>query len=254
LSVEGLPDHCICPPVVVPGGAVEADLIVQAVGDIDNSLASLSIVGTAKHGEETLTSRAVVATISSAVIPTRNAVASRSAGTISAQLVNVDTAPLQLRLGDGNPLEVKAGAKFNLPVKLIRQAGSAAECTLRPKALPSKVGLAEFKVAGDKAEASPEVNVPADAPVGEHTFWVQAETKVKWRANPQQLAREEAYAAKLKSTLESNSTGDVPRPQVEAALKQANTRVEELKKSTAEQEYTVIVPSNPIRIRILPKE
>lgn len=254
LQVEGLPAHCSCQTVVVPAGATEADLVIQAVGDIDNSLANLSIVGTAKLGERTLTSRAVGATINAAVIPTRNAVSSRYASIIPTQLVNIDTAPLQLQLGDGNPVDVKAGAKFTLPVKLIRQPGSVAECTLRPQALPPKVGLGEFKVPGDKSEASPEVTVPADAPVGTYTFWVQAETKVKWRANPQQLTREEAYSAKLKSAIEANSTGDIPRPAIEAALAQANARVEELKKSTAEQEYTIFLPSNPIRVRILPKE
>lgn len=254
LQVEGLPASCKCPPVIVPAGGVEADLVIQGAADAESGLASLAIVGSSKIGEQPTTRRATFAAITSAATPTYNAITSRHSGRISLPIESLDTAPLQVQLGDGNVLEVKAGGKLNLPVKLVRQPSSAAECTLRPQALPPKVGLGEFKIAADKAEASPEINVPADTPPGEYTFWLQTETKVKWRANPQALTREEAYQAKLKSALEANAIGDIPKPQIEAAVAKAATRVEELKKQTAEAEYTLFLPSNPVRIRILPKD
>lgn len=254
LAIEGLPAGAKCAPVVIPAGVNEADLIIQGAAEMEPGLASISVVGSAKIGDQPTQVRAAIATISSAAIPTYNAVSCRRSGTLGVQLSSVDLAPLQVQLGDGNPLEVKAGAKFNLPVKLVRQPGSAAECTLRPQSLPPKIALGEFKIAPDKAEASPEINVPADAAPGEYTFWIQTETKVKWRANPQALAREEAYQAKLKSALEANSTGDIPKAQVEAAAAKAVARIEELKKQTAEVEYTLFLPSNPIRLRILPKD
>ncbi|MFO0942902.1 MAG: hypothetical protein U0930_19360, partial [Pirellulales bacterium] len=254
LSVEGLPAGAKCSNVIIPAGVNEADIIIQGAAEMDASLASVSIVGTAKIGEQQSQVRAAFATIASAAIPTYNAVSSRRSGSLNVQLSSADLAPLQVQLGDGNPLEVKAGAKFNLPVKLIRQAGSAAECTLRPQSLPPKIALGEFKIAPDKAESAPEINVPADAAPGEYTFWLQTETKVKWRSNPQALAREEAYQAKLKSALEANSTGDIPKAQVEAVAAKVAARIEELKKQTAEVEYTLFLPSNPIRLRILPKD
>lgn len=254
LQVEGLPASCKCPPVIVPAGGVEADLVIQCGAEAEAGLASLAIVGTSKVGEQPATRRATFAAITTAATPTYNAITSRRSGRLSLPIESLDTAPLQVQLGDGNVLEVKAGGKLNLLVKLVRQAGSAAECTLRPQAMPPKVGLGEFKIAGDKADASPELNVPADAPPGEYTFWLQTETKVKWRANPQALAREEAYQAKLKSALEANAIGDIPKPQIEAAAAKSAARVEELKKQTAETEYTIFLPSNPIRIRILPKD
>ncbi len=254
LQVEGLPASCKCPPVIVPAGGVEADLVIQGAADAETGLASLAIVGSSKIGEQPVTRRATFAAISAAATPTYNAITSRRSSRLSLPIESLDTAPLQVQLGDGNVLEVKAGGKLNLPVKLVRQAGSAAECTLRPQALPPKVGLGEFKIAGDKVDASPELNVPADAPPGEYTFWLQTETKVKWRANPQALTREEAYQAKLKSALEANATGDTPKPQIEAAVAKAAARVEELKKQTVEAEYTLFLPSNPVRIRILPKD
>lgn len=254
LSAEGLPAGAKCSNVIVPAGVNEADMIIQAGAELESSIANVAIVGSAKNGEQQMMARSTFATISSAAIPTYNTVSSRRSGSLGLQLSNLDMAPLQVQLGDGNPLEVKAGAKFNLPVKLNRQTGSAAECTLRPQSLPPKIALGEFKIAPDKAEASPEINVPADAAPGEYTFWIQTETKVKWRANPQALAREEAYQAKLKSALEANSTGDVPKAQVEAAAAKSAARIEELKKQTAEAEYTLFLPSNPIRLRILPKD
>jgi hypothetical protein len=253
LKIEGLPAGCRADPVIAPAGATEADLVVQAPVDLALASANIGIVGTAQLGETLISSRAIPAAIIHGTQPTFTATTWGQASQLPIATVISDTAPLQVQLGEGKTIEVPAGEKFSLPIKLLRQPAAAAECTLRPQALPAKVGLGETKIAGDKADAAPEITVAADAAVGEYTFWLQTETKVKWRANPQQLEREEAYNSKLKSTLEANSTGDIPREQVEAALAKSTARVEELKKQTVEQEYTIFVPSNPVRLKIVPK-
>lgn len=254
LSLEGLPDSCRCTPVVVPPSSTEADLVIQCAADAVDAIFSAKVVGTTTVGEQTVKREAGITTITAAATPAYNTVQSRRSSSLIIAVQSLDIAPLQVQLGLGEKLMAKAGTKLTLPVKLLRQAGSAAECTLRPQALPPKVGLGEFKIAGDAAEAAPEIDIAADAAPGEYTFWLQTETKVKYAANPQALTREQAYLEKLKAAIESNALGETPRTQIDAAIAQSTARIEELKKSTAEAEYTLFLPSNQIRLQILPKD
>jgi hypothetical protein len=110
--------------------------------------------------------------------------------------------------------------------------------------------LGEIAVEGDKSEATAELTVAPDTPLGEYTFWMQNETPFKWRPNPQVLTAAEAYAAKVKAAAEDPSQA-AEKPKLEEALKAANERVEQLKKSTAERDVTAYFPTTPLRIRII---
>jgi hypothetical protein len=142
------------------------------------------------------------------------------------------------------------GGKLPFPVKVVRRTGGAGKCTLRPQNLPPKVTLGEIAIEGDKTEATPELTVAPDAPLGEYTFWMQNETPIKWRPNPQALSVAEAYAAKLKAAAEDPAQAS-EKTKLDEALKAANERVELLKKSTAERDVTAYFPTTPLRIRIV---
>ena len=90
-------------------------------------------------------------------------------------------------------------------------------------------------------------------PLGEFSFWLQNETKIKWRENPQALARAEAQVNKLNEALKNQAKDKADQPATEAALAQAKQRVEALKQSTAEKEITVWFPTSNQRVRVIPK-
>ena len=251
VSIENLPAGLTCAPAIIPPSSSETDLILQTSDDAAAWQGSLNIVGRSQIGEQTVEVQAAAASVIWPAVPTKNAIQARRAQDLAIAVNAHDQAPLLVELGAGNVLEVAQGGKLTLPIKATRRPGSAAECVLRPKMLPPKVTLPETKIPADKAEASVEMAVAADAPTGEYTLWMQNETKVKWRANPQQLAREEAYLAKLKAALET-TTEAAEKQKIEAAVTATTSRVEELKKQTAEQEFTVWLPTTPQRIRILP--
>lgn len=192
----------------------------------------------------------MVGTTLRGITPTRNTIESRLAANLTLRVNGLDIAPLLVELGGGQTLEMSRGGKLPFPVKVTRRTGGAGKCTLRPQNLPPKVTLGEFAVEGDKSEATPELVVAPDAPLGEYTFWMLNETPIKWRPNPQSLTIAEAYAAKVKAAAEDPAQA-AEKPKLDEALKAANERVEQLKKSTAERDVTAYFPTTPLRIRIL---
>lgn len=252
ITVEGLPDSVTCPNMIMPAGTNDATMILRCSDDAIAWHGELKIVGRAKIADQTVEVLAEPVTVSNAATTTKNAVQHRSTEQLLAAVNAADIAPILVELGDGLVIEVAQGAKATIPIKATRRDGGMAECTLRPQQLPPKSTLAETKIPADQTDVTAELNVAADAPLGEFTFWMQNETKVKKRPNPQSLDREEAYLAKLKAALETEQA-DETKTKLTEAITAVTAAVEELKKQTAEQEFTVWIPTTPQRIRITPK-
>ena len=249
LRVEGLPAGVTCENAIIAAGANEAMLILRTAEDAPDSISTLRIVGRSL-GAAAIEKAAMAGTILRGVTPTRNAIESRLASNLTLRVNANETAPLLVTLGDGNAVEMARGGKLPIAIKVTRRPGGAGKCTLRPQHLPPKATLGEIAVEGDKAEATAEMVIAPDAPVGTYTMWVQNETPVKYRANPQALAAEEAYATKLKAAAEDPAQA-AQKPMLDEALKAANERIEQLKKSTAERDVTAYLASTPLRIRIV---
>ena len=249
LSVEGLPAGVTCEKAIVAAGANEAMLVLQAADDAAEWFGKIKVVGRSL-GASPQDRTALAATTLRGTTPTRNTIESRLAANLTLRVNAMDTAPLLVAIGAGQALEMSRGGKLPFPVKVTRRAGGAGKCTLRPQNLPPKVTLGEIPVEGDKSEATAELTIAPDAPVGEYTFWMQNETPIKWRPNPQAQVAAEAYAAKLKAASEDPALA-AEKPKIDEALKAANERVEQLKKSTAERDVTVYFPTTPLRIRVV---
>ncbi len=249
LSADGMPAGVVCDKVIVPSGANDAMLVFKAAEDAADAVAEIKIKGRSL-GATPQDHASMAATILRGVSPTRNAIESRLAANLVLRVNAQDTAPLLVTLGDGQTLEMSRGGKLPFPIRVTRRAGGAGKCTLRPQNLPPKVTLGETAIEGDKAEANAEVTIAPDAPLGEFTFWMQNETVVKWRPNPQTLTAAEAYAAKLKAASDDPAQA-AQKPMIDEALKGANERVEQLKKGTAERDVTAYLASTPLRIQIV---
>jgi hypothetical protein len=249
LNVEGLPPGITCDKALVAAGGNEAMLVLRAAEDATDWVGNIKVVGRSLSANPQERA-ALAATTLRGMTPTRNTIESRLAANLTLRVNGLDTAPLLVALGDGQTLEMSRGGKLPVPIKVTRRAGGAGKCTLRPQHLPAKVTLGEVAVEGDKSEATAELTIAPDAPVGEYTFWMQNETPIKWRPNPQAQVAAEAYAAKVKAASE-DPVQAAEKPKFDEALKAANQRVEELKKSTAERDITAYFPSTPLRIRIV---
>ncbi len=254
LRVEGLPAGVTCEKAVVAAGANDAMLVLKAADDAAEWIGNISVIGrsldASAPGIAPQEHTAMASTTLRGITPTRNTIESRLAANLTLRANGLDTAPLLVTIGDGQTLEMSRGGKLPFPVKVTRRPGGSGKCTLRPQNLPPKVTLGEIAVEGDKSEAKAELVVAPDAPLGEYTFWMQNESPIKWRPNPQAHAAAEAYAAKLKAAAEDPAQA-AEKPKFDAALKAANERVDQLKKSTAERDVTAYFPTTPLRIQII---
>ncbi len=248
LRAEGLPAGVTCEKAIVAASANDAMLVLRAAEDAADWVGDIKVIGRSL-GTTPQEHIAMAGTTLRGTTPTRNTIESRLAANLSLCVNAQDTAPLLVALGDGQTLEMSRGGKLQFPIKVTRRSGSG-KCTLRPQNLPPKVTLGEIAVEGDKSEATAELTVAPDTPLGEYTFWMQNETPFKWRPNPQALTAAEAYAAKVKEAAEDPSQA-AEKPKLEEALKAANERVEQLRKSTAERDVTAYFPTTPLRIRII---
>ena len=192
------------------------------------------------------------ATISWAAIPTRNTVQSRLCDELLLYVNSDDTAAITAQLGDGQTLEVKQGDKLSLPIALTRRAGGAAACVLRAQNVVAKVGLPEVTIAADQSTGAAELTVAEDAPLGEFTCWMQCETKIKWRDNPQALERAEAHLKRLNDAL-AQATEEPEKKSLQTAIEGVTARIATLKTTSAEKELTVWLPSTTQRVRIVGK-
>ena len=84
-------------------------------------------------------------------------------------------------------------------MKLIRREGGKAACTVRQRDLPPGVTAADVAIAADKSEAEFEFKVSPKAVAGTYSLWLQTETKIKTKLNPQLVERLQQYRAYLQS-------------------------------------------------------
>ena len=249
IEASGLPDGVSCAPVVIHPAQTEVTLTLQASESATGWIGPVQIVGR-PIASEAASVEAQPATILWPVIATRNVVQSRLCEGLILNVNAEDTAPLAVQFGEGTTLDVKQGEKLAIPIALTRRTGSSAPCVLRPHNLLAKTTLAEVTVAADQAQGAAELTVAADAPLGEFTCWLQCETKIKWRDNPQALERAEAQLQSLTSEL-SQVTDATEKQKLQASVETVTAQVATLKQSTAEKEVTVWVPSTSQRIRII---
>lgn len=240
-----------CPPVIIPAGANEGQLILTAT-KVEPWHGTLKIVGQAMGLDMVPEIEAQYATFTAPAVPTRNAVQTRRSLQLFACIQTADAFPVQIDFDGMESLSGGVGTKIPIKARAHRQENMQVECILRAQHLPSKVSVGEIRIPGDQAEAVAEINVAADAAPGEYTLWFQAEMKINWQRNPEALTRQQAYVEKLKHALEDPDAEGTSPEALQAALTEATVRLEQLQKQAAAQQRTVWMPIGPLRLTVQP--
>ncbi|WP_145072897.1 hypothetical protein [Aureliella helgolandensis] len=179
VSAEGLPDGLLAPPIVIPENGSEGSLTLFRAAESTAWMGPVQIHG---HSQSDANTAAIAqpATIVWAASPVHNSVRSRLTSELWIGANSSEAAPLSAQLGSQEILEVAQGGKLSIPIQLHRQPGGQADCLFRPQHLPPKTSVADVTIAAAQSEGTIELVVAADAPIGEFTFWLQNETKIKW--------------------------------------------------------------------------
>jgi hypothetical protein len=251
ISLSGLPDSVVAHPITLHPSQSQAEITLICNDKADAWCGPIQVWGQAP-GDDASKRQALPATITWPASPIYNAVQNRLCSQLSLSVNALDVSPLTVTLGSPAVIEVKQGEKVSIPIQVQRRDGGAVASVLRPKNLIAKVTAPEVTIAADKQEGACELSVAADAPTGEFDLWLQAESKIKWRENPQALQRAEERLSKLNALL-ADSPSATSKQSLEEAIKQVTADVEALKKSTAEKELTVWLPTPTQRIRVLAK-
>jgi hypothetical protein len=251
IALEGLPPGITAEPAVIAEGQSETELVLYADENAAAYTGPIRAVARAMINGAEVMQAVESASISMSASGDRGYPESRLASQLMLRVLEQETAPMQIRAGQGAVIEVQQGANVPIPVRAVRRTGGEAKCILRPQSVPPKVTFGEFELAPGAVEANPEMKVAADAPVGEYTVWYVVEMTVKLPLHPESHARWIAYRDRLQSRLADPSwNGD--RPALEKAIAEAQPRADALAKETAPRDFPTFFSAASFRMRILP--
>jgi hypothetical protein len=257
IRCENLPAGLSAPPIIIAADRDEGHLIISYPISADPNAAkpsagpvAIKIKGKALNDAQPIEGEAAYAALTWETIPSWNALIGRLSQQLVLYVNEQDSQPVTFQVGNDQPLVMARGGKLPLPITVTRRQGGAEKAVLRAQGLPPKVTLADVTIEGNANEAKPELAIAADAPIGEATLWFQAETKVKFRNNPQAYARAEATKIALEKIQADPARAD-QKDAVAAALKAATDKLNALKDPTAEKDVAVFLPTNSVRIKIV---
>lgn len=226
----------------------QTQLTIEAPEDASYRIQQVEIVGSSEDGS--ITSTAVPATVVWGTGGSRNFIRSRLSTGLLVAVSSGDLVPLSINLGQNAATEVKKGETLKLPIELTRRAGATANCVLRARDLPPGANSADVTVAADKDAGTLEIKTTAKTVSGTYSMWVQCETKIKWKPNPEALQRAETYRSHLQSLHDDPAQAD-KREAIKSAISKADKQVEAAKPQAQEVEQTVFLPSPTFTFRVV---
>ncbi len=248
INVIPLPEGVTCAEAVIDASQDRTQLTLVANEQASGQVDSVQVIGQSEDG--TISQSAIPVVIAHAKSHGRNAVRTRVTTRLPVHVSDQDLSPLSLTIGDGSIPEVKTGEALSLPIRIVRREGGNAACLFRPKDFPPGLAAGEVTIAADASEGKLELKPNANTKPGTYSIWLQAETKIKIRPNPQSLERAQAYRMKLQS-LHDDPAQAANLEAIKAAIAEADKRVEAAKGPANEQEVTVFIPTNHTTIRVV---
>ena len=238
IAIEGLPEGISCAPATIASNQNAVVLTLVASKTAPATIQRLNITGTAIINGQSVRHAASTSTVQWGRGAGRQSIQSRLTAGLVTAVSDKDSSPIAVGLGDGSVVQVKKGEAAKIPIKLVRSEYSKDKCIIRPRDLPPTVKSGDVTINGDKSEGTLELKVPANATPGTYTIWAQAETKVKWKANPQMMVRAKAYRNELQK-LHDDPAKAGEKPKVLEAIKLADQRVAAAKPSDQLQDLTI---------------
>ncbi len=248
VSADSLPEGVTSSDVWIAANQAQAVMTVTASEDAKSVTGPVSIVGQSVDGS--VTNEVTPAVISWGKGGGRDFVRARMASNLQIAVSDKDLSPLSMTWGDGKVDEVKKGTTLTIPVKLTRREGGKTPVVLRARDLPNGVTAGDVTIAADKNEADYALNVTPGTANGTYSLWLQAETKIKIKPNPQSLERAQQYRAHLQS-LHDDPAKAADLESIKAAIAEADKSVEAAKGAANDVELTVFIPTPNATIRVV---
>ena len=250
VQAKGLPDGVTCEPATIAANQSSVNLTLVASPKATRAVASIELTGTAEINGQKISEPARVATVQYGRGAGREYIRSRLCHRLWIAVSDVDQAPIGITIGDGKTVQATKGQEIKLPIKLTRTDLAKSDCVVRSKNLPPNITAGDVTIKGDKADGTVVLKVAGNATAGIYSIFMQAETKIKWKANPQALVRAQAYRDHLQK-LHDDPTQSKQKPEIAAAIKVADQRVNAAKGAANPIDLTIYPSSNHVTIHVV---
>jgi hypothetical protein len=248
LSAEGLPKGVTCSPAVIETNQNSKLLLLTAAANAEGWSGPIRIVGKGKIGDSQILRPARAASITWTVPDYNNeAIPSRLTRDLFLAVSSAESAPLTVEPAENKAWEVAAGAKLQVPLKVLRQGDFNESLKLKANGVGALDSLKELDVDSKTNAVMLEIDLAQQKlPPGAQTFYLQAQTKGKYRNNPE-AAKAAEEAAKEAEKLATDSLAEVKKAgetlatatkAAEEAASEAKATAEKLDSARAAAEET----------------
>ena len=194
VSVEGLPGGVTCAGAVLGGGVERGALVLVAADSAAAWAGPIKIVGKSKAGDRELLREARYGlTVWGSANRQQQSPAYRLADTLHLGVIDKETEPALVRIGEDKIWETSLGGKLEIPVTVTRREDFKEAIKLTATGLPQQIRPKELNIDGSKSEGKFELELnQQNTPVGAYTFYAKGETKRKYARNPDAIKEAEA--------------------------------------------------------------
>lgn len=227
LTAEGLPAGVSCPPVVVNGSVNNASLIFTAAENAAAAAVTIKVRGAASINNQQVIRQANSAVLMrSSTNRTNDPPQFRTAQDFVLAVVDQETAPVTVTVGDGTMLETSKGGTLDIPVKVARRDNGKVALKLTAIGLPNEVKPGDVSIAADKTDGVLKMAITNNnAKPGLYSFVLRGDLKFKYAQNPEAVAVAEAEQKRLDELVKKFDTAN---KQADAAKKTAAAELQKL--------------------------
>jgi hypothetical protein len=229
LTAEGLPPGVTCSGAVVGGQTKDAVLMFTAEENAPAWTGPVKIAGKAKVGEQDVVRYGRPGAL---VWGTGNRQqeppTARLARDLVLSVIEKETAPALVKIGDGSVVETSKGAKVEIPVSGLWRGEFKGELALSPVGAPNEFQVKNFNLKPDQKDAKLEfVLNNNNVQPGAYTFYLRGQSKFQYDRNPDAVKdyeerQKEAEAVVNETTEKAKQTAEAKTKTAQAAQEAAN--------------------------------
>jgi hypothetical protein len=262
LTADGLPAGVLCAGARIGAAADRTGLVLAAEEDAPAWMGEFKIVGQATINGRPLEQIARTAAV---VIRSDNvretAWVTRMTQQACLSVIDSETVPASVSMGDGTVLETSIGGRLEVPLRTTRREDFAPAGNAVVQGLPSQVQVKTGPVNNDGGKIELTL-ANAQIATGTHTFYARVPVKQKRLRNAVAIAAAEADVKRFGDLVEAKSkqaanVTEAEKPQADQRLKEAqrlkadaDKRLNDARNANKERDYTFELIAPPARVVI----
>lgn len=245
-----LPTGVTATPCRIEPGAATGLLVLQAGKDVAEEFLWLDLTAKPEGLADATPQPVWPLTIRWEPQPQRNVIDARLATSLPIAIDDAGAPPLRIAFPEPEePLSVKPGESVTLPIRVERTDRATQPVVVRGVGFPKGLSMPEVKLEKGSPEGQCVWKAAADAPVGELTLHLRAETTATFSGNAARVKTAEDDLQRLVRIQQV-------QPELEglqAAIDAAKKHLDEVTKETKPFDRSLFILSPPIRLNIVPK-